>query len=116
MTATEILLGKIGIFWLQFLIVALVLQLVAQTMHQLPYLGKYLGRPWGHLIVLVLLWALAGVLVFYLPGLRVLHQTGLIQKVENQLWLDIVLSALALSRLTWLWQVLFRWLDRKTSG
>lgn len=114
-TVNEIIMGKIGIFTLRFFIAALVLYLVLQTLQHLPYLQGHLSRPWGQLIVLLIGLILAFTLVYLIPQLRILHQVGLILKPANKVWLDIILSSIVLSRSTFLWHMLIRWLDRRSS-
>lgn len=115
-SANEIILGKIGLFTLRFFIVAFVLYMMEQTLAHLPYLQPYMGRPWGKLIVFLVLLAVSLLLCFYIPGLRILHNVGLIYKPKDKVWLDIILSGIALSRSTWLWHLPIRWLDRRSSS
>ena len=110
-SANEIILGKMGLFLLRFAIAAFVLFLIEETLIHFPYLQSYMSRPWGKLIVLLIVIGLAFVLCFYIPGLRVLHNVGLILHPKDKVWLDISLSALALSRSAWLWRLLIRRLE-----
>lgn len=114
-TANEIILGKIGIYCLRFFITAFILYLIGQSISHLPYLQQYMSRPWGQLIILLLILILSFVLTFYIPRLRFLHNIGLIYNPKDKVWLDITISAIALSRSTWLWHMLIRWLDRRSS-
>lgn len=115
-TANDIILGKIGIFSLKFAIAALVLYLVVQTIQHLPYLQGYLNRAWGQLIVLAISLVLAFLLVFFIPQLRILHEVGLVAKPRDLVWMDIILSTIVLSRSTFLWHMLIRYLDRRSSA
>ena len=115
-TPNEIILGKIGIFLLKFMITALVLYLIAETIKHIPYFAPYTGKTWGQLIVFILITSLALVLVYYLPNLRILHNIEIIRDQSEKLWLDVIVSGIALSRSIMLWHMLIRWLDRRTSG
>lgn len=115
-TQNEILLGNIGVFIVQFLIAALILHLIAESIRHIPYLAVHMGSKWGQLLVFLVILGLALALAYYLPTLRILHRIGIIYSVKNKMWLDIILSGIALSRSTYFWNMLIRWLDRRSSS
>ena len=99
---------------LRFVLVSFALYLCGQALINIPLLQRFIERPPGQLIIFLLLLAASFFLLYQVPKLRVLHEIGLIQKKEALIWPDNVFSALALTRLSYLWPGIFDWIDRKS--
>ena len=108
-------LAKIWFFLVQFLLVTFALYLAAQSLGTIPMLQPFLIRPPGQLVLFVANLAVACLLCYFIVPLRFLHATLLIQDPAVFLWPDIVLSGLALSRASFLWHFLFRYLERHST-
>ncbi|MCB1308197.1 MAG: hypothetical protein KDK30_08470 [Leptospiraceae bacterium] len=115
-TAFDRYWDSVALFGLRFALVALGLYLAMQAISHIPYLSRYLNATWGQLILFLFLFCLAFLLTFWQPPLRFFHSLGVVDADSTLLvWLDIVVSALALSRSGQIWHYLFRWLDRRSA-
>ncbi len=111
-TAKSAILANMGVVFLQLLFFALCLYLASQALMNLPTLRTKLMQPQNELLVQLAIIAAAAYLIFSLPNLRILHILKLAPSAKSFVWPDIIFSALALTRLSYLWHYLFRWLDR----
>ena len=101
---------------LRLAIATLVVYFAIQALSNIPFLSKFLQEQMpGRLVVYLLTLAAVGLLVWYLPALRLLHELGLVRDAKAFVWPDIVLSALALSQLSRLWPKVFDWLERQST-
>ena len=101
---------------LRLAMATLVIYLAMQAVSIAPFLSKFLQEQMvGRLVLYLLTLAATGLLVWYLPTLRLLHELGLVRDAKAFLWPDIVLSALALSQLSRLWPKVFDWFERQSA-
>lgn len=114
-TQYDIFLSRIWFYLVQFGLVTFALYLAAQTLSTIPMLQPFLIRPPGMLALFLLNLIAACLLCYFIVPLRFLHAIGLIQNQAVFLWPDIFLTGLALSRASFLWHFLFRYLDRRSS-
>lgn len=110
-TEWDVILPVVG----RFLVVSLFLYFAAQALMNIPMLQRFLVQPPGQLGLFIVMLAASGLLCFWLVPLRVLHAIGVVALPTEHVWPDIILSALALSRMAHVWHYLFRWLDRRSA-
>lgn len=103
-------------FLLQFGVTGLFLQLATQSLNRAPYISRFSDRLWFQISQYVLVLAVAVVLTFWFPPLRVLNALQVAPEPGKLVWVDIGISALALAQLSRVWTYLLRWLERKSAG
>lgn len=111
----SIAMAQMGVIFFRFLFVAFCLYLASQALLNLPSLKPYLSQSRYQIFFHILVIATAGFIVYYVPLLRMIHALGLIRSSRIFVWPDIILSALALGRMSFIWHYLFRWLERRSS-
>ena len=107
--------ANVGIVFLYFLFVSLCLYLASQAIINISIFRVYLARPYYYAVFQLLVLLAAGTLAYYVPFLRLLHVLALVPSPRVFVWPDIIFSALALSRMSFIWHYLFRWLERHSS-
>lgn len=100
----------VALFVVKFLLASLALFLATHALRGIPMLEDIFRRSWAGLIVYVLVLAAAGFLTFWLVSLRILQSLSLLPDPKTLLWADVILSALALARLSMLWPDFMQWL------
>ena len=112
--ARQGVLAQLGFFLIRFFLVTFFLYLGGQFLVNIPYLQKFNVQPYMRLAIMLLLCIVAILLLLWLPGLRILHEMGLIRSVRYLVWPDIIFSALAMVRLSYLWPAILEWFNRQT--
>ncbi len=110
-----LILAKMGIVFMRFIFVAFCLYLASQALMNLPLVRSYLAQPKYFMLFQILVLGTAFLIVYYIPSLRLLHASSLVVSRRHFVWPDIILSALALGRMSYIWHYLFRWLERRSS-
>lgn len=110
----EKMYGVAALFVFKLFLVALVVYLGSQAISSLPMAGRFLSQPIGQLVMHALIILACGLLAFWVPSMRILHQTGFVESSEILVWPDIVLTGLAISRLTHFWHLIYRMIEKKT--
>ncbi len=105
-----------GIFIFRLLMVSLILFLALQSLTSIPLLQKFTSQQIGMMVAHLAVIGAAVSICFWLPSMRILHQTGFVASAEEFIWPDIILTGLAAARLTHFWHLMFRLLDKKTLG
>jgi hypothetical protein len=100
----------VALFVVKFLLTSLAIFLATHALRGIPMLGDLLRRSWAGLVVYILVLAAAGFLTFWLASLRILQSLALLPDPKTLLWADVILSALALARLSMLWPDFVQWL------
>ena len=108
-------LASIGYLVVRVMLVALVLNLCRQLITQLPYVQKLVQQNPGKLALMLLMIAVAVLLAWNVPALRILHEMDLIGRAKTFRWPDIIISALAIVRISYIWPEIFSWFGRQTS-
>lgn len=103
----------LALFMLKFLLVSLALFLATLALRGIPILTKQLERSWAKLIVYLLVLAAAGFLTFWFVSLRILQALALLPDPTTLVWADVILSALALARLSMFWPEIIAWIGRR---
>jgi hypothetical protein len=111
----DLLLDKLWFYLVQFTLVTFGLYLAGQTLGTIPMLQRFLVGGPGRLALFIINLAVAVALCYFIVPLRFLHAVGLVQDAAHVVWPDIVFTGFALSRASFLWHFLFRYLDRKSS-
>lgn len=112
-TQYDELYGRILYAFIRFLLGSFVLFLAAQALSSLPLVQKYTMKPAGQLAFSIALIVGGGLFSFFLVPLRMIHEFGLVTDAKVFLWPDIILSGLALSRLTIVWSWIMKWVEKK---
>ena len=110
-----IAMAQMGVIFFRFLFVALCLYLASQALLNLPAFKPYLVQPRSQMLFHTLVIAAAIAIVYYVPLLRIIHAIGLIRSYRVFTWPDIIISGLALGRMSFIWHYLFRWLERRST-
>ena len=110
-----IAMAQMGVIFLRFLFVALCLYLASQALLNLPNLKPYLNQPKYQVFFHLLVIGAALALAYYVPHLRLVHALGLVRSHRIFVWPDIIISGLALGRMSFIWHYLFRWLERRST-
>ena len=108
----SIAMGHIGLVLLQLLFISFCFYLAAQALLNFPALKNFFEQEQGQILYQVLLFLFAVFLCYSLAKLRILHQLGVVSSPRKFLWPDILFSALAISRLSIFWHMLYRWLEK----
>jgi len=110
------LLNAIIIFLCQMGAASLALYLAHQALAHIPMAQKFLQTSVGQLILFLLNLAVSLVLCYWIPQLRALHALYLITNPAVFAWPDMIFSALLLSRASYMWHWLFRYLEKRSVG
>lgn len=113
-SAAQGIMLQLAVFLIRFFLVALFLYLGSQFLSNIPYIQKFAMQPYMRLAILILLLVVSVLLLLWIPRLRILHEMGLIRSVRYLVWPDIIFSALALVRLSFLWPSILEWFNRQT--
>ncbi len=104
----------LGWVLLRVALATLLVYFAIQAVTSIPMISAFLmNQQPGRLVVHLLTIGTMGVLIWYMPALRLLHEFGLIRDAKAFLWPDIALSALALAQVSRLWPKVFDWLERQ---
>lgn len=103
----------VALFVVKFLLVSLALFLATYALRNIPMLTGLLQRSWAGLIVYILVLGAAGFLTFWLVSLRILQSLSLLPNAKTLLWADVILSALALARLSMMWPDFVEWFKNR---
>lgn len=79
-------------------------------------LAQYLDRSWGRLVFYFVILCVAGFLTFWVVSLRILQSLALGFTEKPVVWADIILSGLALARLSMLWPSIVDWISRRRAA
>lgn len=102
--------------WIRFALAALLLYFATEAVSGIPMLQTFLrNQAIGRLVLYLATLAVAGLLLWYLPQLRMLHELNLVRKAADFIWPDIILTALALAHMSRLWPKVFEWIDRQSA-
>ena len=106
---------KISVVIFHLIFTALCVYLASQAVMNFPALRIHFAKPYVQILFHGLILVTSVSIVYYIPLLRFFHASGLIYAKRVFLWPDIILSAFALARMSFIWHYLFRWLERRSS-
>lgn len=110
-----IMLLQMLAFFLRLIFIGLCLYLASHAVLNVPSIKLYLTQAKYQIFFHLLVLGAACVIIYYVPALRVIHALALIKSPKVFVWPDIILSGLALARVSFIWHYLFRYIERRST-
>ena len=99
----------------RFLFAAFCIYLASQAILNLPALRDYFAQQSNQMAYHVIISLVGIIFCYYSPQMRVLHEMGVVIKIGSYFWIDVIFSGLALSRMSFVWHYIVKWIESRGS-
>ncbi len=99
----------------RFLFAALCIYLASQAILSLPSLRDYFAQQSNQTVYQVIITLTGVVFAYYSPQMRILHEMGVVIKISSYFWIDVIFSGLALSRMSFVWHYIVKWIETRAN-